>query len=232
MDNTAEIADILLKAAEDVQAGLWCTGSWFKDPKDEDTAYADTDMVITGNLDYSNTFHTESVGILFPVEKISRMQRCAEGSIMLSAIIAGPVEGVYDLYEEAKAEVVRQLNGAKPGTDDLYTTKRSRELATERYHCGPDPGTHSLNHHNDMCVREYVLEQLNLDEKTVPPPLSTNPKYLDHGILTEEGRRMFLDDNRDWNHNQVKALTSDEGRFIAGQELARLFRDTAEALTS
>jgi hypothetical protein len=87
------VKDILLKAAEDVQSGMWCQGRWFID--EDGKGYSDGDLMIFGGL---------------TMEKALKSHRCAEGSIALSTQLLGGV--VYD-YEAALAEVGKTLE-ARP----------------------------------------------------------------------------------------------------------------------
>ena len=111
--------DILIKAAEDVQEGMWCTGQWF------------TNNPI--HLGFPNNAQEESFGSdeafdrQVSAGKLSKMHRCAEGSIALSTIIAGLGKGAFILAIAAvNKNLPRHCNG-----------------------CNYSPDPASLNNHND-----------------------------------------------------------------------------------
>lgn len=66
---TVDTTDILLKAAEDVQSGMWCKGAMFE------SAGQPTTVV----LGYTN----------LSADELGRMKRCAVGSIALATILFG-----------------------------------------------------------------------------------------------------------------------------------------------
>ena len=120
--------DILIKAAEDVQEGMWCTGQWF-----------------TNNpsiLNFPNMVREESYGsdeafdLQMTASKLSKMHRCAEGSIALATIMAGLGKGAFTLAIGAVNKNLRNHCDRCKRDEDLYG--------------GPSGTGHSsLNNHND-----------------------------------------------------------------------------------
>ena len=72
-----QIHDILIKAAEDVQQGMWCRGAWFTNTPGEDE-----DGILL-----EDAFSMRLINI--SAEGLAKMNRCAEGSIALATIQAG-----------------------------------------------------------------------------------------------------------------------------------------------
>lgn len=165
--NRDTVKDILLKAASDVGQGMWCIGSWFTKPKTvkedgkvmvvEDYSYADIEVfgLITSPLPeslYSTRSREDWISVL------SKMERCAEGSIALATIMAGKSQ---DLYEA----IVRYV------ADFLYDRNRevlrNSALGPFPYGCHPDLGQspHSLNAHNDQCLPSFPLEPTPSEEE-------------------------------------------------------------------
>ncbi len=86
-----QLHDVLIKAAEDVQQGMWCQGSWFVSRcEDNDLAYA----------------AEEAIGLQMSVETLQKLHRCAEGSIALSIVMAGLNEDDYKATVDAVAEAL------------------------------------------------------------------------------------------------------------------------------
>lgn len=69
---SVEVRDILLKAAEDVQQGMWCKEFWFIDPR-TNAHYFDFDLF----------------GDDLSIETAQASKRCAAGSIALAAALLG-----------------------------------------------------------------------------------------------------------------------------------------------
>lgn len=90
--------DILIKAAEDVQQGLWCTGHWFYDDKNHVGYLAD---------------HIFAKGTGLTLEDAALMRKCAEGSVAYATVQAGG--GVQD-YQK----VIKLVNANVPDCDDCY----------------------------------------------------------------------------------------------------------------
>lgn len=64
-----DTTDILLKASEDVQSGMWCKGSMFRHPGEETGT-----VMIPGE---------------FTPEEVARMERCAIGSLAYATALLG-----------------------------------------------------------------------------------------------------------------------------------------------
>ncbi len=82
-DRDQEISDVLRKAGEDVQQGMWCQASWFTDKPgihDDGLSWAPEEVFDFG----------------MSVERLSKYYRCAEGSIILATRIAGLELEVYE----------------------------------------------------------------------------------------------------------------------------------------
>ena len=79
---TENTADILRKAASDVEQGMWCIGSWFKNPEDTESF---SDMELWGLSDENGVAEIDKD----LVDRAQRFHRCAEGSISLATAILG-----------------------------------------------------------------------------------------------------------------------------------------------
>lgn len=80
-DRDQEIHDVLIKAGEDVQQGMWCTGAWFTEDAEND--------------DGLSWAPEEAFKLTMTVESLSKLHRCAEGSIALATITARLPLSVY-----------------------------------------------------------------------------------------------------------------------------------------
>ncbi len=82
MNTNEQISDVLRKAGEDVQQGMWCRSSWFTDTPglDDDGLSWAPEEVFDLNMS---------------VEKLSALHRCAEGSIIMATRMAGLGLDVY-----------------------------------------------------------------------------------------------------------------------------------------
>ena len=95
-DRDQELHDVLIKAGEDVQQGMWCMGSWFSEQADWRLS------------DDGLSWAPEEVFTLqLTVEKLSKLHRCAEGSIALATITAGLPLSV---YQQAVGAVDKNLD--------------------------------------------------------------------------------------------------------------------------
>jgi hypothetical protein len=83
---SVESKDILLKAAEDVQQGMWCKGSWF-----HDSGYGLSRVLEAAE---------EEVALL------AASRRCAQGSLVLATRLLG---GTEDDYLDAENAVDNRL---------------------------------------------------------------------------------------------------------------------------
>lgn len=81
---SVEIRDILLKAAEDVQSGMWCKGEWYAGLSQEEFQ--------PWNIDLETALAT---------------QRCAEGSIGVAILLLGAGEGE---FLDTQAAINRHLS--------------------------------------------------------------------------------------------------------------------------
>lgn len=91
-----EFKDILIKAAEDVQQGMWCSGALFQTvggvwdmyleivPESLSSSFISLDESV---MSYSPMETIESV--ILNAEKASKSHRCAQGSIALAAALLG-----------------------------------------------------------------------------------------------------------------------------------------------
>ena len=82
------IKDILLKAAEDVQQGMWCRGVWFHGHIDT----ASAQDLLSGEL---------------TADDAQKMHRCAEGSIALATAMLG---GDYSTYLTTLGHAADHIN--------------------------------------------------------------------------------------------------------------------------
>ncbi len=117
MTDPQVIHDILIKAAEDVQEGMWCIGAWFTSNPDNE----DNEFVVSPETAFSPRQ---------TVAKLSKLHRCAEGSILLSTRMAGHGIGVYH--------------------QALHAVQNNLKADCES--CRRQSGTPSLNYHNDTCL--------------------------------------------------------------------------------
>ncbi len=88
-DRDQQISDVLRKAGEDVQQGMWCQTAWFTDTPD-----IEDDSGLSWAPEEVFDFH-------MTVEQLSEYHRCAEGSIILATKIAGLDLEAYQLAVEA-----------------------------------------------------------------------------------------------------------------------------------
>jgi hypothetical protein len=115
--------DILIKAAEDVERGLWCEGSWFQ------VDGATMPPVVKGwfgshwnlddqtietqpawSLDEEATFGmADAVGADLVTEWLDKSKKCAEGSILFSTLLLGGGKG--DYYKAVNVVESTQLDG-------------------------------------------------------------------------------------------------------------------------
>jgi hypothetical protein len=86
---SVETKDILFKAAEDVQQGMWCKGSWFH----------------LDGMHWANPFTLIEGGD--NVERATASERCAEGSIALATRLLG---GTNADFEKARYKVETQIS--------------------------------------------------------------------------------------------------------------------------
>ena len=124
-----QTSDILIKAAEDVQEGMWCTGQWF-------TNNAAIAEYPNNTLEQEESYGSdEAFDMQMTAGKLSKLHRCAEGSIALSAIIAGLGKGAFYLAIGAVNKNLRNHCDRCKTDEDLYGVDSS--------------GVASLNNHND-----------------------------------------------------------------------------------
>lgn len=81
---TVDVRDILLKAAEDVQSGMWCKGAFFENHK----SYTDRALI---------------VGLL-PLDKAMASKRCARGSLAVATKLLGGTVEEYDAVESVATD--------------------------------------------------------------------------------------------------------------------------------
>jgi len=78
------VKDILLKAAEDVQSGMWCSGAWFASRRDPQ--YCSEEEL------------SSDAAFELGADAVKGKYRCAEGSIQLATVLLG---GTRDDYGNA-----------------------------------------------------------------------------------------------------------------------------------
>ena len=116
LDRDQQIHDVLIKAGEDVQQGMWCMGSWFA--QDEDSI----------NNDEGLTWAPEEIFDLnMSVETLQKLHRCAEGSILLATRIAGLDLKVYEKAVEAVDGHLRTI------CDDCELTSRYGDVVLHEH---------------------------------------------------------------------------------------------------
>lgn len=127
-DNRDIIKDILLKAAEDVQQGLWCSGSWFSEFGDSGPSYADNEFFDLVRPESGSEHRSMAV------EDFSSYHRCAEGSIALATAMAGYGPNMYRSAVKAVEDHMKDSN--------LCPLKLP----------------HSLSSHNDTCILSMFFD--------------------------------------------------------------------------
>lgn len=122
------ISDILIKAAEDVQQGMWCRNDWFRG--DDGERWAETEL-FSGFLS---------------VEKAQGLQRCAEGSVALATLLLG---GTVSDFDAAVDDVRTNLPNSRACGCDPATACRCDSCASHPI---------SLAHHNDKHLPDDPFE--------------------------------------------------------------------------
>ena len=89
---TVTTKDILYKAAEDVQQGMWCMGQWFEDQ---------------GEVSVTRVY--DKLTDRLSVEQMQSSPRCAEGSLVLSTRLLG---GTAEDYGKAVGAVEARIDRA------------------------------------------------------------------------------------------------------------------------
>ena len=84
------VRDILIKAAEDVQSGMWCKGHYFHDAE---------------TVHYGNLFSDDDL-----LSDALASRRCAEGSLMVATKLLGGSRSDYANASEALHQRLRELD--------------------------------------------------------------------------------------------------------------------------
>ena len=90
------ISDILIKSAEDVQQGMWCTGAWFTNKRQISMEMQENPLDVANIAETEVAYgDSEVFDNELSVDHLKSLQRCAEGSIALATIIAGENSMMY-----------------------------------------------------------------------------------------------------------------------------------------
>ena len=101
-----QIKDILIKAAEDVQQGMWCVGKWFSH-----RGFSDCDLFPGAFPHYNPSPAIRKLSIDHRLELAQGSERCAEGSIALATALLG---GTHNDYLEAIRAVEQEKDPGDP----------------------------------------------------------------------------------------------------------------------
>lgn len=123
--------DILIKSAEGIQEGMWCTGEWFTnspqgDMDDKSFLNVLPDDVFDGQETLLNSAQ---------IDNLTKLHRCAEGELMLRTLMLGGTQSDYIAVERAVHGAVVDLCDRCSGRKDSGRTN-----------------SFDVSDHNDTCM--------------------------------------------------------------------------------